>query len=844
MLNLHAFRFYGVVLPVLLFCSRPVDSGYLGLEVDEPEPAGQHLLHYPQDGAEVKINPPGFTWTAHERAANYRFLLFRGSQGKEPYLSLEGLGSTVAALKEPLEPGEYSWLVAYRGSWGEDIGRSRLRGFVVPEGLETLVMPDVARIREKLKGVRPRIFLTPASIARIKTAIEQDRLPFWKLCRILADKALNEELYPEPAPYVDGVFEVSEWRRIYTPGKVGSVHAVRLALAWKLTGEERYLKGAKKWLVHLAGWDPRGTTSHNLRLTDGSHGNDEASMPMLERMAIAYDWLAGELNPAEKNLVLSSLRERGNQVLELLQRHDFLSNPWSNHEGRVLAFLGLAGLSLLGELPEAERWLDYVLRCYLTSYPSWGGDDGGWAQGLSYWSAYLLWLTGFADALREVTDIDIYKKPFFKNNGYFAVYFHPPYAGRGGFGDGGEGAPSLIEKLLLRKYVLAFRDPVLVWQAENIDYDESHLSRLQVLPDKMDWKEWCMEDVVAVLSAVPADLEARSPAGLPPAKLLKDIGWVAMHSDLGNADNDVWVLFKSSRFGSFSHSHADQNSFQVNAYGEPLLIDSGYYPWYGSPHHNLWTRQTRAHNAILINGRGQASSSMASRGRIEHFEHSGLLTVSTGETAAAYNLAPQESLVNQWKEHLAEPMPPEEPKALVVRRTLALAGHKERPWIAVHDYLKTEGPARFDYLLHTMEKMELDRQNARVFVRYGVAGLDIYFMSQVGLDFHRDGMFPIPPEERHQDSPEQWHFTAGTVEPTDEMRFLVVMVPCRGRQAPVAVKKLDYGSVRGFQVGEEKVLAWWGEGEVGEFADAGVQGRGKMLIELIEEGQTKQSLIQ
>ena len=79
MLNLHAFRFYGVVLPVLLFCSRPVDSGYLGLEVDEPEPAGQHLLHYPQDGTEVKINPPGFTWTAHERAANYRFLLFRGS---------------------------------------------------------------------------------------------------------------------------------------------------------------------------------------------------------------------------------------------------------------------------------------------------------------------------------------------------------------------------------------------------------------------------------------------------------------------------------------------------------------------------------------------------------------------------------------------------------------------------------------------------------------------------------------------------------------------------------------------------------------------------------------------
>ena len=843
MLSLRVIRVAGAVLLTLLFCSKPVESVYLEFEVEEPEPAGLHLLHYPEDGAEVKVNPPGFTWTAHQRAADYRFVLYRGALGKEIYLSLMDLRSTVVALEAPLEPGEYSWLVVYRDSAWKVIGRSRLRSFVVRKGLETLVMPDIARVRERLKGVRPRIFLTPAAVARIEAAIAEQRLPFWELFRTLADYALNEELYPEPAPYKDRVFEVSEWRRIYTPGKVGSAHAVRLALAWRLTGEERYLEAAKKWLVHLAGWDPRGTTSHNLRLRDGSHGNDEASMPMLERMAIAYDWLADELDRPEKELIIGSLLERGNQVLDLLKRKDFLSNPWSNHEGRVLAFLGLAGLSLLGELPEAESWLEYVLRCYLTSYPSWGSDDGGWAQGLNYWSAYVLWLSGFADALRQVTEIDIYKKPFFKNNGYFAVYFHPPYAGRGGFGDGGEGAPNLYEKLLLQKFALAFRDPVLLWQAENIDYDDSHVSRLQVLPEKMDWKEWFIEDVVAVISAVPAGFTPRSPAGLPRAKWLKDIGWAAMHSDLGNAENDVWVLFKSSRFGSYSHSHADQNSFQVNAYGEALLIDSGYYPWYGSPHHNLWNRQTRAHNAILINGRGQASSSMASRGAIEYFEHSGALTVVTGECAAAYNLAPHESVISQWQEHLAEPMPPMEPEALVVRRTLAFAGDKNQPWIAVHDYLKTESPAGFDYLLHALEQMELDRENQRVFVNSGDVGLDIHFLSGVGLDFRQFGKFPIPPEERFEGAAEQWHFTAATVEKTDEMRFLVVMIPRRVKDAPAAVKKLDYGSVRGFQVGEEKVLAWWGETEVGEFADAGAQGQGRLLIEFFENGELKQRLI-
>ncbi|MFC1613971.1 heparinase II/III-family protein, partial [Gemmatimonadota bacterium] len=424
----------------------------------------------------------------------------------------------------------------------------------------------------------------------------------------------------------------------------------------------------------------------------------------------------------------------------------------------------------------------------------------------------------------------------FPNNGYFAVYFHPPYAERGGFGDHGEAAPGLTEKLLIGKYALAFQDPVLLWQAKKIDYDDSYMSRLQVLPEQMDWKEWFVEDVVAVINAAPAGFRPQPPTELPRAKWLKDIGWVAMHSALGDADNDVWVLFKSSRYGSFSHSHADQNSFQVNAYGRALLIDSGYYPWYGSPHHTLWTRQTRAHNAVLINGRGQASSSMAARGTIEHFEQSGNLTVATAECAGAYNVPPHEEVVAQWKEHLTEPLPPMEPKALVVRRTTALVGEKSRPWIAVHDYLKTDGPAEFDYMLHSLEEMELDQEQGRVTVRHGDAVLDIFLLCEGELDFRQSGEFPVAPEERYEGAPEQWHLAAHSREKTDEIRFLAVMVPRRTNEEPLEVKRLDQGELRGFQVGREKVLAWWGEGEAG--------GSGRMLIEYYEKGEMKRKWLQ
>jgi hypothetical protein len=441
----------------------------------------------------------------------------------------------------------------------------------------------------------------------------------------------------------------------------------------------------------------------------------------------------------------------------------------------------------------------------------------------------------------------LFKKPFFRNNGYFAVYFHPPYATRGGFGDHGEAAPNLAEKLLVRRYARAFNDPVLLWQADNIHYDESHLNRLQVVPGKMDWKEWFMEDVIAILSTPPSNLNARSPSGLPQAKLLRDIGWTAMHSDLGNAENDVWMLFKSSPYGSFSHSHADQNSFQVNAYGKTLIIDSGYYPWYGSPHHNLWTRMTRAHNSILINGRGQSYGTMKASGTIEKFEPSEALSIVTGECARAYNLPMSEFTVQQWEENLDEPLPGVEPEAKVVRRTIVFSHNSETPWIAVHDYLKTDGAATFDYLLHSLEKIQFDQQTQQLLVKNGNVGMNVFFLSPEDLHFSQTSKFPVEPEERYKGAPDQWHFTATTTEETDEMRYLVLMIPRRldNEKYPLLdVKRIDFGSVKGFQVGDEHILAWWGTGETGNFSTAGSNENARLKIEYTQNGGQRNKLVQ
>jgi hypothetical protein len=815
----------------------------------EREARPQELIAHPRDGESVGVNPPGFTWTPFDGAKSYRLELRRA--GGAAVLSTEPQTSTVYAHNRTLESGDYEWKIVYLGPEGKMLGISKTRRFSLPAGVPALPMPDIARLKSQLSGVRPRLFLNGNRLPEIKAAVGAGGVKWWKPFLEAADGALEEPLYPEPEGYPSAEFDVEHWRRIYTPGKLGSAHLVRTALAYRITGESKYLDASRRWMLNLAGWNPQGSTSHAVPQPNGSEGNDEASMPMLDRMSLAWDWIGDKLTVEERARVIASMTERGNQVLALLKEQDFLSHPFSNHEGRVLAFLGNAGLSFLGDIPDAEKWLDYVLRCYLTSYPAWGGDEGGWAQGMGYWSAYVYYLTSFAEALRGVTDVDLFRRPFYRNTGYLPVYFQPPYAPRGAFGDGGDRGPGESQQILVERFADAFDDPVLRWHAQSIPVAAP-------TREKNQWREWLVEDAGAILRAKPASLksEAKPPAELDGSRHLTDIGWAAMHSALGDAENDVWVLFKSSRFGSFSHSHADQNTFQVNAYGRPLLIDSGYYPWYGSAHDGLWTRQTRAHNGILVNGRGQPPHSWAAGGRIEAFERHGIVTLARGQAAEAYNFPQTQGILRMWQKSLKEPPPPMSPRVETFERTVAFVGSKSRPVIVVHDYLKTDGPATYDYLLHAMNRMRADARSGSIAVSDGGARLAIRLASSQPLAISQTDRFAVAPEIEQSSGcaanpkdcaarfPNQWHLSARTQGKAGEVRFLAVMAPYRVSEQEPEIVPVKSGDALGFRVAGTQVAAWWGAGPRGKISAGALSGDGRLVIRVEEGGKTSQVVSQ
>ena len=260
-----------------------------------------------------------------------------------------------------------------------------------------------------------------------------------------------------------------------------------------------------------------------------------------------------------------------------------------------------------------------------------------------------------------------------------------------------------------------YSDPVLEWQARE-------------LAATAQKKHEPMEGVVhrrcgrrPGARPMAAALQPKSPAALDGSRWFPDIGWVAMHSALGDAANDVWAMFKASRFGSYSHSHADQNTFQLNAYGHALAIDSGYYPSYGTPHDDLWTRQTMAHNGILVNGRGQAVFKWEADGQIEDYARQGAITMVRGQAANGYNVEQPREVVNLWRKLIAAPLPAMEPKVETAERTLAFVASRTRPVLVVHDYIRTGAPASFDWLLHALNRMETDAAAGAVYVRDGDA---------------------------------------------------------------------------------------------------------------------------
>lgn len=601
----------------------------------------------------------------------------------------------------------------------------------------SLESPPLHELRAAIPEGRPRLFARPETIdeLRAKPSVSPIAGLVW---RNIQTRALGFQYSPLP-PYPPdarpgGVLDITAWRRGIEIANDVVARLETLSFRYLIEGDTVSGEAAKRLLLHVSTWDPYGHS--------GREKNDEISMRLLYSMSRAYDWIHPLFTDAERLQVQEAVRERGNDVYATMRRGRFEERLLSNHLVRSMGFLGEAAIAFMGDFPEAEVWFDYIVSLFLVKYPPWGGDEGGWSQGVSYWQSYISWVLEFLDALKIATGLDLYQKPFLQNTGYFKLYAHPPKSKFGAFGDHSDVPPNSGSASVMSRLALEYQNPAFQWYVNEIN----GMGNVPAIPMN-DFLGYILAPIGIVGSGRP-----QLPPEFPQSRLFSDVGWALMNVDMEDWQNNVHIKFKSSPYGSFNHSHAEQNSFQIEAYGSPLAIPSGYYPWYGSPHHAEWTWQSRSKNTILVDGRGQGVQSLDAKGEIVATSFGSQFDYVLGDATDAYL-----GQLGYFGRHL-----------LFVKPNLIL----------IYDQLKSDKPvATYDWLLHSLQEIEVDAPANRVLVNGDTAHMWVNFVTPESLTFHVTDEFPIAPEEREAHKPNHWHLTTTTLSVGGEANFLTSLVP-------------------------------------------------------------------
>lgn len=707
----------------------------------------------------LRVNPPTFRWPAGKAAPRYTLQLaraadFRGARSVEVN---EGFWRPPA----PLEPGLWHWRVRPEG--GAWLPAASFR--IAPE-LPRWEIPDWGALLASIPKERPRIMLRPERVAEYRAKAGGPQREAVRAWMRRMEPALGAELESgrkrgtvqltgdEREDKARGA-KVRRWDAKGAAARLlGPVED--LCWLWMLTGDARFAGEARRRVLIVAGMDPRK------ELDDRT--SDFANARAVSAGGIAYDMLYDQLSPADRDALRRMIVARAEPIFRKLRG----GRLFSAHGWQHVYMEGMIGaLAIHGDAPQAREWLELGLKAFVAFYPWYGGLDGGSAEGMNYYTCCnMLSSLETRDLFEAAFNLDFAAgNPWYRANPYYLIYAVPPGGIRSPFGDVN---PSSLTALPLPEHRLAaLRMASLYNNGHAADYARriggdgagNPLLRFRWAP---------------LGTVKPAPIEA-----LPPARAFRDIGMVFVHSNLARAEENVRLEFRSSPYGPTGHGHSDQNSFHIIAYNEPLLLDTGYYTASGDRHHVGWTRQTKAHNTILVDGLGQGrgeGNAPRMHGEITRFEQNEAWVYAAGSAAAAYV---------------------DVPLARFDRHVVWLRGKDSQTYVIIDDLAAADGkPHRFDWLLHAAQEMRLDAAAGRVAVQGTKAEARVALFAPGPLKMSQTGRFDPPPEnwrpDRDYKLPDQWHLTV-SAPPAAAMRYAAVIQVGRPGFAAMEVEAVDGG---------------------------------------------------
>lgn len=586
---------------------------------------GSGMPFHPEDGYVSKQNPPDFTWTYVTGATfNLKICTKKNMADYSIVYQAQNIKHNYYNFPHTFEVGkDYYWSVQYVVGSSKSEWSSAKKFRIDVDAFEFLVEP-IEDIMARISPTHPRIYTS--NNAHSLYSVEEFRALKDKYTYAKndydnyiynANRYIAEaKVYTEPAtPDTDGIanptssnVDKAVTATCTTESRGACTRMTITAMAYLLSGDQKYGEYAKKILLELAGW------RYDSYSATGFKRQDQLFREVMYQSAIVYDWIYPLLTPAERTKVLTMIKNRMGIVEYLIE--SIRKNPHDSHGWTTIGFMAITAYATIDEIDISRGWLQDIIPLYTAAMHPWSHQDGGWAQGVAYWS----YSSGFSKELTNILAlaglINLYDKAWSRYEYLWNLYAWGPYT-YGSYGDGAGGYPTTGDALHAQKDMAYFTsNPVAKWIWETNNSGKK--SGLEYFASGLE------------------DLHAEAPTDYKLSHIFDDIGWVVMTNDLMNRDK-VQLTFKSSPYGSYNHSHGDQNSFFIQAYGKDLAIKSGYYDSYHTAHDKYFTRQSFAHNTTTLDGaQGQPIDRFDASGKVTQFVYQMEMDSVTGDSTNSY----------------------------------------------------------------------------------------------------------------------------------------------------------------------------------------------------------------
>lgn len=715
--------------------------------LDFPHP---HLdPRQPRNGSAPKTNPPVFVGAESKNVRDHRLHLATDADFKNTILEKDCGRDPLFLPETAFAPGSYFW------KWSNESGESETFSFVIDENSLRLEVPPAKEWLQRIGTEHPRLYFRKNGIETFRDSRFSERKEKWRILQKDADLLLKESHHLAEPPYLpDRSTHLEANAKAFYESLRDSrkfmIGANTLALAYAASGETKYARAACERIASISLWDPEGSTH--------LEHQDETHMSVIWHGPLTCDWIWEHFTDEERARVIQQYRRRGQITFEHMHAKGCYGiSRFDSHAGREIVFLAQLAFCFHEHIPEAEDWLAWLRPVLAGIWPIWSGDDGAWAEGILYASAYVDIMAMFALSLRRGAGIDLFQKPFWKNHLRWREAVIPTYAEWIGFGDGTEPQRAI--------WRMSADLVELVSCESGVEGYENFVSDLRAQGERLGpgvEDEWYFKNIspFAYLVGGEKNPVLENP-NLPSANQLAffpEGGWAVIRTDKNQSQNDLAFLFRASPYGNFSHSHAANGDFILHAGGETLLQPSGHYDGYATHHHTSYVWHSRSHNVPTFSEAGQLLRSEAARGSLVHpFENEDFIFVS-GRADASY------------AHFLAS-----------FRRDI-LYFKKEKAFLIVDDAVSKPGVhSQYQWNLHSFGKFEVDENDRRFFLKRKRARLEGHVLYEKAGFFHTSEGFDSPVLRNRKANLRFWkpeyhlRFTCNSLETTK--RFAVLLLP-------------------------------------------------------------------